>query len=178
MKLQRKYERAVDKNDMRREQNEANRAAAWNGTINAFYGANPVFIKNPVVHSAFVSEINRMLKEKEDDGLTDSQVVAKAKRFVESSLKDLGQSLPGKDKDDEGGDKDKGGADAKKKKAIEDAKKARAAKKLDNDIGDKPAAAKSGEDEFSHLDNLDGEDLEKAIDRMTPAQREAYENRT
>jgi len=178
LKIQREVERAEDSNEQTVKINAANRDQSWRNNQNRFFSENEVYGENEMLGAALINKVNDMIANKEDAGLTDAQLLQKAKAYVDDSV----QKAFGKKPGDTGDDKDAEAKKAAKAKAdaIKAAKKAKAdPSKAGEQIGDKPAAQSSeGGDKYDYLDNLDGPALEEAVGKLSDVDRTKYENRT
>ena len=146
----------------------------WKWEQDRFLDDNRTFRDNATLNAAFVSAVNKIISAKEAEKLSDRDVLIQAKGQVEADVKTLLSALaPASDDKD-----DKAAKDDKKDKAVKDAKKASGDRtQIPPDIKDVPAAAENTDgNEFAHLDKLDGEKYQTAINRLTPEQLDRYEN--
>ena len=168
-----KYNSLITKKEIYDESNKAAQEAVaeaskqgWVASQKAFLSLaeNKVFSMegNLAKYGAFSAHVNSILSKKEDENLTDFEVLELAK---ERTLKDLGikSGAPTSDKE--------------KEKALAEAKKQHGDRsKIKEDIGSLPGAVEDVSDtnEFDWLDRLDGEAYQKAIDKLTPEQQDRY----
>lgn len=170
------YNEARWKKDFAEESNASMRENRWQWEQDSFLGAEGNkdfrFDVNETLHSAFVATVNKLLSTDEGKTMNDRQILEAAKEKVE---KDLGV-VRTKTGDDQETEAQK--AERLKKDAIAKAKAKLGDKsKVTLDLTDVPAAEENLDtSEFDHIDRLDGEALQAAIDKMTPAQLERYED--
>jgi len=162
------YNEAKWKADFAKESNQNMSEGRWQWEQERFLDDNKQYRDNKTLNVAFVATVNIIISTEEGKKLTDREVLVKAKEQVEA---DLGIVTP----------KPAAAAktDKEKKEAIEAAKKANSDRsKIAADIGGLPAAEENEDvsDEFAYLDKLDGEAYQAAIDKLTPAQLQKYED--
>lgn len=137
----------------------------WKQAQKDFFAANENFGTNAVLNAAFVHVVNGLLASEEGKKLTDAALLKKAKETVEESLGIGKKGEP--TKDDDG----KAALAAAKKKEAERGKDGKSIRDIPKDdsteFGDK----------FDVLDRLDGEAFEKAIAKLSDAERREYGRR-
>jgi len=160
------YNQAKWKKEYSEESNASMREARWKWEQENFLDANKDFKDNDTLHVAFVAAVNNLIASDEGKAMSDREVLEAAKKKVH---KDLGVLKPSGDD----GTKEK-----ERQNAIRKAKEKMSDKtNIPQDIGGLPEAEEnSDEKEFAYLDRLDGERLQAAVDRMTPAQLARYED--
>lgn len=138
----------------------------WKWEQDRFLDDNKLFRDNLMLNSAFVSAVNTIIASEDGEKLGDRTVLLQAKEQVERDLSAL-----------TGGNGGTPGKDTKKADAIAAAKKAGSDRSnIPVDIASAPAATDNNDiAEFAYLDKLSGEKYQAAIDKMTPAQLEKYE---
>jgi hypothetical protein len=137
----------------------------WTSQQEAFFKHNPEFVKNHMVTGAFNTEVIRLAKSPESEGLNGIQILYVARDNVKTALSALFGGAPVK--------KD---AEPQKKSATVITMKPKANKQGPQTIGNVPSAdlADVGGDKFAHIDKLIGLDQERALARLSPADQEAY----
>ena len=153
--------------DFAAKSNKGVRETLWQWEQDRFLEDNTRFQKNTTLNAAFVAVVNVIINTEEGAKLTDRQVLAKAKVQVET---DLGMLR---------GTPDKGLTEAEKKQqAIKNVKKNQGDRSnLSADVGSLPSADENVDaDPFGYLDKLEGEKYQEAIDKLTPAQLQKYED--
>jgi len=172
-----RYNRLKWKAEDSQELNTAVRETLWQQEQKRFYDDNPMFIENPVVNRAFVAEVNRLLAEINqavESGDTSNEMVTwddrtllnKAKENLEPGLRELI-------------------GDRKERRDKHETRREAAREKTKRDLANNPkdlagipeADDNNDDDEFAWLDKLEGEAFEKALEKLTPAQLERYEDR-
>lgn len=156
------YNQAKWEADFSARANENMQQGKWLWERDRFLDDNEQFKTNATLNAAFSSVVRIMVNDEENDTLTDRQLLEKAKQQVEEDLGIITRNS---------------NPDLKKGK-IAAAKKTQGDRaKIPADIGSLPAAQENTEeDEFGYLDKLEGEKYQTAIDRLSPAQLEKYEN--
>lgn len=139
----------------------------WKWEQDRFLSENAMFRDNLSLNAAFTNAVNKIIASKDGASLSDRGVLDQAKDRVEADMNLLY--------------KDKGPASAAgsgKAKAIQGAKQGAGDRtKIPADFRDAPSAGSNNEaNQFAFLDKLSGEKYQSAIDKMSPAQLEAYEN--
>jgi hypothetical protein len=162
------------KKDFAEESNTSMRENRWQWEQDSFLNAeeNNQYRDNETLSAAFIATVNKLIATDDGKAMTDRQVLEAAKDKVE---KDLGgvRTKAG------GGEETAAEKTARlKQEAVDKAKKKAGDKtKIQLDLTDVPAAEENVDTgEFDLVDNLEGEALQAAVDRMTPAQLERYEN--
>lgn len=140
----------------------------WKAEQNAFFSEHGYLKDNPIVYESYAREVNRLLEDKEWGSKPGPDILAEAKKNIDSAF----GIKPGEKSDLPPEKKEK----TLGQKAVDKAKKANAEKAAPKTLKDVPAADKNTDGAFDHLDDLDGQELEAAIEKMTPAEREAYED--
>ena len=160
----RDLDKATLKNELALEQYQKTRESYWQWEQARFFSQNASFQSNRALNSAFAAEVNRILASPEGDKMSDADVLNKAKEAVE---KDLG-FLPKKKEEESKPD-----AEAVRKKALEShADRTQIPKSL----GGLPSAeTETAVGKWDYLERLDGAAFEKAVARLSPAEREEYE---
>jgi hypothetical protein len=156
------YNEAKWKAEFAAQSNKDMGEARWSWEQERFLDENSRYRDNATLNAAFVATVNKLISTPEGAKMSDRAVLMEAKKQVET---DLGMVAAPK-------------TDAEKKRAIEAAKKANANRSnIPPDIGGLPAAEENDEPgEFAHLDKLEGEAYQKAIDKLTPEQLARYED--
>ncbi len=162
------YNKLQWKQEVAEEQNQATDSQHWEWEQERFFEDNPQFSaeKNTTLNTALVGTVNRIIATEEGQKMSDKEVLQTAKKQVE---KDLG--ITKQDNTDE--------TEKKRKEALKKAKDAKSDRsKVDTDIGGLPTAEDNttDTDEFAHLDRLEGDAYQNAVDALSPAAREKYEN--
>ena len=147
-------------------QNAEIQAQQWKAEQATFFKHNPEFSSsgNRVVWGALNQEVIRLANDPETAELSGLQLLYMARDNVKGAFTSIG--------------KENGKVDTPSQTPGKEtiAPKPKADKKGPTTIGGLPAAdtAEVGADKFAALDKLDGMELEKALERMSPAEREAY----
>ncbi len=173
------YNNAVVKRDTAMDMNIASRNQAWE-TNQQFYLGQFKELSIPMYANAFVGYVNQILDLKTDEvyRMTDIELLEAARKNME---KDNGfvlthinaaaeEPAPAKE------DPPAPDPDETRRKA---AKTAAGKATPGVNLGDLPAAGAAGDGEeaaFAALDKLEGEAYEEALARLTPTQRERYED--
>lgn len=148
-------------------QNEEISSQQWAAEQSAFFKLNGNYAAktNPVLWGTLNQEVIRLANDKDNEHLSGIQLLYKAKHNVEKAFKAMfpGQA-PAK--------KDDGKQDAKPKADA----KPKVEKKGPKTLAGLPAADSqdTSGDKFAALDKLDGMDLERALAKMSEADRQAY----
>jgi len=161
------YQEAKWKKEFAEETNAAQITQRWEWEQDRFMDDNEYIRDNKTLRAAFAVHVNDLIVTDEGKAMSDRQVLEAAKEKME---KDLGIVRSSDDTADE--------TERKKKDAVNKAKKAMADKsKINPDLTDIPAAEENTEEnEFDWLDRLDGQALENALAKLTPAQQARYED--
>jgi hypothetical protein len=162
------YNQAKWKREYAEESNRSIREARWKWEQENFLNdkANKVFLDNETLNVAFVGAVNKIIATEESAKMTDREVLEAAKQKVQ---KDLGVLKPASDADTKEKDKAEAIRKAKEKNADKTA--------IPKDLTGVPEAEENiDENEFAYLDRLEGDKFQAAIDKLTPAQLERYEN--
>jgi hypothetical protein len=147
-------------------QNAEIQAQRWKAEQETFFKHNPEFSSsgNRVVWGALNQEVIRLANDPETAELSGLQLLYMARDNVKGAFTSIG--------------KENGKVDTPSQTPGKEtiAPKPKADKKGPTTIGGLPAAdtAEVGADKFAALDKLDGMELEKALERLSPAEREAY----
>lgn len=145
---------------------EATINANWIGAQNHYLSLHPEISEDPRIRRLFAEEVNDILRSEESASMGDYDILKKA-------YSNIAYLIPDKDGDTEKtGDKK---AALINKAAKKDAMRSR---------GGAPATLKDvssadrddGAGRFDYLDKLNGEDLERALNKLSDADREAWEN--
>lgn len=133
-------------------------SAGWFGDVEAFLVANPVFRDNPRLHSLLDAEVKR-LQEAADDPF-DPKILREAKKQIQADIESLGGKL----------------TTAKPAKETKPKLTVQPRQAPPPTIGRMPAADPTEVDtgQFAYLDRLQGEKHEKAMAKLSDADREAY----
>ncbi|MBC2712872.1 MAG: hypothetical protein HGJ94_18340 [Desulfosarcina sp.] len=169
------YNRLRWKDEDAKEYNQNARHFQWQGSQDKFFEDNPRFLSNQTLNAAYVATVNRILKTEDGATMTDDQLLAAAKKQVESDL--VLTADPTATEAEEV--KRQAAEKARKAKAIAAAKSGNADRSTieDGDIAKLPSAEEESDpSEFDYLDRLDGEKFQEAIEKLTPAQLERYES--
>lgn len=137
----------------------------WKSAQTDFFTNNDYLKSNPVVYGAFAGEVNKLLADKAWSSKSGADILAKAKQVVDSAF--------GKPESSEKADVQVV-EDKKKKTAIESAKKSGRSRPSPQTLRDIPASDINTDSAFDYLDKLDGREYEKAIEKLTEAEMEAY----
>lgn len=166
------YNEAKWKTDFANEANANMVDERWKWEQDRFLDDNNRFRDNSTLNAAFVSAVNKIISSDEADKLSDREVLIQAKGQVEADIQALLSGMTPAATDDKAAKGDK------KDKALKDAKKASGDRaQIPPDIKNAPAAAENTDgNEFAHIDKLDGEKYQAAVDKLTPEQLERYEN--
>lgn len=168
-----KYNEASWKESFATESNKTLNEGRWQWEQERFLDQNVSLRDNKTLNGAFVSVVNEIIGTDEGKKLSDFAVLEKAKTQIEA---DLGIGVVGiTSRAVSVADKK---TDAEKQKAISLAKDKKSDRSnLSADIGGLPTAEENVDtSEFAQIENLSGEAYQKAIDGMTPAQLERYED--
>lgn len=162
------------------EQAEMNNANAveqrWQWERDWYLQSNAELNQSQVIYGAFAAQVNALLADEEWNTAPGFDILSEAHRRVASEV----ESVAGPGSGPENGRPaagDKEDADKKAADALKKAKAAESGKRPPETLAGKPAAdANTDESKFAYLDNLEGEKLQAAIDKLTPAQLKEYED--
>ena len=172
MELEKKiwhHEQAVTNNENMIEQR-------WTWEREWYLQSNPELERSQVIYGAFAAQVNALLADDQWATAPGFDILNEAHARVAaevSSLAGPGGSAPpaGSPKDD------KKTADDRAKEALAKAKAAESGKRPPETLAKVPAAKENVDfNKFAHLDSLDGEALQKAIDKLSPADLKEYED--
>lgn len=166
----RELDRAQDRNELIRETFNSQRESYWQFEQSRFFAAYSDYSTNRALNGAFVSEVNRLIADPENNSFTDMQLLIKAKRNVES---ELGILKPKKEETPPDPKAEAEKNEQARKKALESGADRT---KLPPNLGDLPVAeTDTGAGKWDYLDKLEGAAYEKAVAKLSPAEREEYE---
>lgn len=162
------------KDDQALEYNQSARQGAWQHASQVFYERYPQFSGsgNRSLHLAFVSVVNEAINNPDAAKMSDWQLLEKARKQVEADLSGLlspeaREALAKADAERK--------REAAKRAAIKGA--GDRTKLADDDLGKLPSATDGNDnDEFAYIDKLTGQAFQAAVEALTPAQRERYED--
>ncbi|MCP3686559.1 MAG: hypothetical protein GY861_28305 [bacterium] len=163
------YRSAVSDNEKAEKFNAKLITNLWNYDCDQFYADNADIAQNDTLRAAITSIIKAHDQTAEGKKLTNHELLAWGK---EKAMKDLGLTVKNTESDK---DKEKNEALAKAKKDNAD----RSPEALGEDIRNVPISQSNDSvdtGEFAHIDRLDGDAYQTAVDSLTPAQKERYEN--
>lgn len=170
---QREVDKVILKNEMAQEINAQSIQGTWQWQQEMFFANNPNFIENLVVNLAFTGVVNQLIHSGDANGLTDVQLLNKAKEIVEEGIGGKKEQISENDevseskKDEEV--KAKAGAIKTAKAGLTDKEK------IPTTLKDIPAAeAQGNDDKWAYLDKLDGAVYQAAIDKLSVAEMEQY----
>ena len=168
-KAQRAFDRLDLKREMAEDYNKFHRDQMWKSEQKRFFDDNPDFVENASLNLLITAQVNKMLADETDSQLSDAELLAEAKKRVEA---DLGAVVKPKAEKTGGKTKEELLADAKKSLADRG--------KIPQGLRDTPAADTNNEgNRFAWLDALAEKDpakLEKELEKLSDADREAYED--
>ena len=162
------------------EQAEMNNANAveqrWQWERDWYLQSNSELNQSQVVYGAFASQVNALLADDEWNTAPGFDLLSEAHRRVSSEIDSLaGPGSGAPNGRPAGGDKED--ADRKAADALKKAKAAESGKRPPDTLAGKPAAAaNTDESKFAYLDGLDGEKLQAAVDKLSPADLKEYED--
>jgi hypothetical protein len=162
------------------EQAEMNNANAveqrWQWERDWYLQSNAELNQSQVIYGAFAAQVNALLADDEWNTAPGFDILSEAHRRVADEVSSV--AGPGSGPENgrpAGGDKED--ADKKAADALKKAKAAESGKRPPETLAGKPAAeANTDESKFAYLDNLEGEKLQAAIDKMSPADLKEYED--
>ena len=167
------YKELQWKDDQARDFNQSAKQGAWQHSQEVFLDRNQQFAGtgNRALHLAFIATVNDLITKPEAAKMTDWQILSKAKQMVEA---DLGLLSPAASAAAQQAAADKAKAEALRKAKAGAGDRTKLA---DADLGLIPSAS-DGSDagEFAYIDKLSGAAYQAAVDGLTPAQRERYED--
>jgi hypothetical protein len=144
----------------------------WKSEQAEFFKENDYMKESPIVYDSFAREVNRLLGDKGWANKSGADVLAEAKKNVDDAFGVKPAEKSDEDKADEKAAAEKKAAG---KKAVKNAKKASGKKKAPQTLKDVPASDNNMDGgAFDHLDKLDGLELEKALEKLTPEEMDAY----
>jgi hypothetical protein len=163
------------------EQAEMNNANAveqrWQWERDWYLQSNAELNQSQVIYGAFASQVNALLADDDWNTAPGFDLLSEAHRRVSSEIDSL--AGPGSEPINNGrpAGGDKRSADDKAADALKKAKAAESGKRPPDTLAGKPAAAaNTDESKFAYLDNLDGEKLQAAVDKLSPADLKEYED--
>lgn len=161
------YNYSKMKAEFTKESNKNLRDERWAWEQERFFEDNGKYKDNKTLNGAFIAVVNTIIATKEGNILSDKSVLLRAKKQVEE---DLGLLVSVEQK--------KEPKNKEEKKAITASKKKRADTKNNaTDIAGMPAAEENiNKSPFEHIDMLDGEAFQAAINKMSPTQLRKFED--
>lgn len=136
--------------------------ATWERQQSAFYATagNEVIRDNPLVHAAMQAALSNLYADKSKNGLSNIQYLVEAGNEVRKLMPHLFGATP---------------AVEKKEEPKKTAPKELSGVQLPNTLASVPAAEQNvSNDEFSHIDKLNGMEYEMAFSRLSPEQRARF----
>ena len=150
----------------------------WQWERDWYLQSNPEVNQSQVIYGAFAAQVNALLADDEWNTAPGFDLLTEAHRRVASEIDSLqgpGAGGPAPNGRPAGGSKED--ADQKAADALKAAKRAEAGKRPPETLAGKPAAeANVDQSKFAYLDNLEGEKLQAAIDKLSPADLKEYED--
>jgi len=150
----------------------------WESDQERFLKVHPSLKRNEDLLEYFAGTVNKILQTPEGQKMAGMKVLSEAKRRVE---KGLGIEIPNVQKKAAAGDK----ADVKKDKGPNPRDLVKKAAEVENEkarktvtLKDAPAADTNTDqkDRWAHIWRLSGPKFQEAINKMSPAERQAFEN--
>lgn len=150
----------------------------WEADQERFLKAHPSLKGNEDLLEFFAGTVNKILQTPEGQKMAGMKVLSEAKKRIE---KGLGIEIPNVQKKAAAGDK----ADTKKDKGPNPRDLVKKAAEVENEkarktvtLKDAPAADTNtdSKDRWAHLWRLSGPKFQEAINKMSPAERQAFEN--
>jgi len=172
MELEKKiwhHEQAVTNNENMIEQR-------WSWEREWYLQSNPELERSQVIYGAFAAQVNALLADDKWATAPGFDLLNEAHARVAAEVSSL--AGPGGSAPPAGSPKnDKKTADDRAKEALERAKAAESGKRPPETLAKVPAAKGNVDfNKFAHLDSLDGEALQKAIDKLSPVDLKEYED--
>jgi len=148
----------------------------WQWEREWYLQSNPELNQNQVVYGAFAAQVNALLAD-EDWGIAPGfEILNEAHKRVASEISSLGGPTAGIPNGRPPAQGSKEDAQAKADEALAKAKAHEAGKRPPHTLAKVPAAEQNRDtSKFAYLDNLDGEEFQKAIDKLSPAELKEYE---
>lgn len=138
-------------------------AEAWYNDQEVFFAANPNLSAanaHPIVYKAFSEEVARLGAMPEWKLKPGADLLTEAKKNIDAAF---GLQTAAKQGRTEG------------QKAVDKAKQVNAAQAAPKTLKTVPAGEENKDNSFDYLDHLSGADYQKAIKKMSPAEKEIYE---
>jgi len=149
----------------------------WQWERDWYLQSNAELNNSQVIYGAFASQVNALLADDEWNTAPGFDLLTEAHRRVSSEIDSL--AGPGSEPVNNGrpAGGDKLSADEKAAAALKKAKAAESGKRPPETLAGKPAAEQhTDESKFAYLDNLEGEKLQAAIDKLSPTELKEYED--
>jgi len=149
----------------------------WQWERDWYLQSNAELNNSQVIYGAFAAQVNALLADDEWNTAPGFDLLTEAHRRVSSEIDSL--AGPGSGSTDNGrpAGGDKLSADEKAADALKKAKAAESGKRPPETLAGKPSAEKhTDESKFAYLDNLEGEKLQAAIDKLSPTELKEYED--
>ena len=147
----------------------------WTWEREWYIQSNPELENSQVIYGAFAAQVNALLADDEFSTAPGFDILTEAHKRVAAEVTSL--AGPGGTAPAATPAADKQSADERAKNALAKAKAAEAGKRPPETLAGKPAAeANVDANKFAHLDSLEGEALQKAIDKLSPADLKEYED--
>jgi hypothetical protein len=172
------YEKMLWHHEQAEMQNENAVEQRWQWERDWYMQANTELNQSQVIYGAFASQVNALLADEEWSTAPGFELLTEAHRRVASEIDSISGPLTGSGAQPNGrptgGDKED--ADKKAADALKKAKAAEAGKKPPETLAKVPAAEENKDvSKWAVIDALEGEELQKAIDKMSPADLKEYE---
>jgi hypothetical protein len=172
-----KLEKLIWHHEQAELQNEGAVEQRWQWERDWYLQSNAELNQSQVIYGAFAAQVNALLADEEWNTAPGFDLLSEAHRRVSAEIDSLvgpgsGAAMP--NGRPPAGEKDD--ADQKAKKALKAAKAAEADKRPPTTLARVPAAKDNADvSRWSAIDNLEGEEFQKAIDNLSPKDLKEYE---
>lgn len=148
----------------------------WQWERDWYLQSNQELNQNQVIYGAFAAQVNALLADDEWGIAPGFDILTEAHRRVASEIASLEGPQAGNVSNGRPKVGDKQSAQQKADDALAKAKAAEAGKRPPHTLAKVPAAEQNVDtSKWAHIDSLDGDAYQKAIDRLSPAELAEYE---
>jgi len=159
-------------------QNEGAIEQRWQWERDWYMQSNAELNQSQVIYGAFAAQVNALLADEEWNTQPGFQILNEAHRRVAAEIDSVagpGSGAVAPNGRPAGGEKET--ADKRAKDALKAAKAAESGKLPPETLARVPAAKDNADvSKWAAIDNLEGDEFQKALDKLTPAQLKEYED--